>query len=166
MNKPRLLKLVKLLRENAKNRKGAKFNLTSWGIRAENFVDARDKPVPVDCGTSACAFGLAAISGAFKRAGLSYEPRVTHGVAGFVEALQIIPTYKGFTEFSAARKFFDLPYLAQTVDGREEPPTSALFDPYYYPAKYRKGARGERYVANRIAKYVRTGKLPKDAYDR
>jgi hypothetical protein len=66
MNKRRLLKLADLLEKDAKNKKGIKFDMQVWGV-----IDNPDKPM--SCGTSACAMGLAALSGAFKSAGLGYE---------------------------------------------------------------------------------------------
>src|SRR3990167_5294574 len=63
MNKRRLLKLADLLEADAKNKKGIRFDMGRWG-----FV--LDEKQPLSCGTSACAMGLAALSGTFKRAGL------------------------------------------------------------------------------------------------
>lgn len=68
MNKRRLLKLAGLLEANAKNKKGVRFNLTTWG-----FVE--DEEQPISCGTTACAMGLAAVSGAFARQGLKCRIR-------------------------------------------------------------------------------------------
>lgn len=65
MNKKRLLKLADLLEADAKNKKGIKFDMYGWGV-------VSDPLNPVSCGTAACAMGLAALSGAFKRAGLDY----------------------------------------------------------------------------------------------
>jgi hypothetical protein len=66
MNKRRLLKLADLLEADAKNKKGIKFDY--W--TTAKVEEAKD---PISCGTSACAMGLAAISGAFKREGLGYR---------------------------------------------------------------------------------------------
>lgn len=65
LSKRRLLKLADLLEADAKNKKGVKFSMPTWGY-------VRDESAPVSCGTQACAMGLAALSGAFKRAGLDY----------------------------------------------------------------------------------------------
>lgn len=66
MNKRRLLKLADLLEADAKNENGIKFDYYDWG-HISNLKQ------PMSCGTEACALGLAAISGAFKSAGLGYE---------------------------------------------------------------------------------------------
>lgn len=67
MNKRRLLKLADLLVKDARTKKGIRFSM--------DVVIARKNPeagaVKMDCGTTGCAMGLAAVSGAFKRAGLS-----------------------------------------------------------------------------------------------
>src|SRR5580704_5650057 len=94
MNKRRLLKLADLLEADAKNKKGIQFDYHHWGS-----VGNREEPL--SCGTSACALGLAAISGAFTRAGLGYT---THpwGSLGF--------TLNGRTikPMSAAKRVFGL----------------------------------------------------------
>lgn len=64
MKEKRLLKLADLLDEDAKHKKGAKFDIGEWGT-------VTDLENPMSCGTTACAMGLAAISGKFKRAGLA-----------------------------------------------------------------------------------------------
>jgi hypothetical protein len=64
MNKRRLLKLADLLEADAKNKKGIQFYYFSWGT-------VEDPELPMSCGTQACALGLAALSGKFKKAGLS-----------------------------------------------------------------------------------------------
>lgn len=63
MKKRRLLKLADLLDADAKRKRGVKFDTGTWG-----HTDSA--PVAMDCGTHACALGLAVLSGAFKRAGL------------------------------------------------------------------------------------------------
>ena len=66
MNKKRLLKLADLLEADAENKKGLQFDYFTWGW-------VTDETKPMSCGTSACALGLAALSGAFKRAGLGWR---------------------------------------------------------------------------------------------
>jgi len=61
----RLLKLADLLEANANNPTGAKFDYNFWGYVPEGAQ------VAVDCGTTVCALGLAAISGQFP--GLGYK---------------------------------------------------------------------------------------------
>ena len=74
----RLLKLADMLEADAKNKKGIKFDLRIVGQVSDinQYYNTSKKFEPkLDCGTSACAMGLAAISGKFKRAGLSYRVR-------------------------------------------------------------------------------------------
>lgn len=71
MNKRRLLKLADLLEADAKNKSGVKFDLSIVGESTEYGTEYEPA---LDCGTTACAMGLAALSGAFKSsAGLSYK---------------------------------------------------------------------------------------------
>lgn len=138
MNKRRLLKLADLLEADAKNKKGVKFNLHIVG-----YVDGvpDDENVKLDCGTSACAMGLAAMSGAFKREGLSYK--VTEGWMNNIE-----PTFNGRALMydTAAMRVFD-------IKRRE---ANFLFTPSSYECDYDqlKGAKGERLVAKRIRNFV------------
>jgi len=69
MNKRRLLKLADLLEADAKNKKGVKFDLGTWG----NLNEGTPEEEVISCGTTACAAGLAAMSGAFKKEGLGYR---------------------------------------------------------------------------------------------
>ncbi len=151
MNKRRLLKLADLLEADAKNKKGVSFDLAAW---AKKKVD-RDHPyfsvygfvprevVEVSCNTAACAWGLAAISGEFKRQGVGY--RITHEG-------NLIPTFERKTEIRAATAFF----------GISEDEAWFLFDPHKYPDSKRRGAVGERYVAKRIRDFVAGKASPVD----
>ena len=124
MNKRRLLKLAKLLRADAKNKKGIKFDLSVWGIVPLG------EPVKLDCNTTACAVGLAVLSGAFKREGLGCT--ITANIP--------MPTYRGECGFRAVEEFFGIPeWLALHLFHKEE-----------YPPAKRQGAVGERAVATRI----------------
>lgn len=67
MHKRRLLKLADLLEADAKNPNGVKFDLGTWGW-------STTKP-DVSCNTTACAMGVAALSGAFEYDGLTYFTR-------------------------------------------------------------------------------------------
>src|SRR4051812_18831228 len=101
----RLLKLADLLEADAKNKKGVKFDLEViaqrsvpntdvYGFEDSDFLP--DDTVPIDCGTTACAFGLAALSGVFRRQGLSY----TIDGSGFT------PIHGKSRDMHAARTFF------------------------------------------------------------
>lgn len=150
MNKRRLLKLADLLEADAANKKGVKFDLGEWATKAGGRgFDSKDEPVPVSCHTSACAMGLAAISGAFKRAGLSYEFTYSSWHSSYV----LVPTFDGEGGFDAASKLFDIDWNT----------ARHLFDPQYY--RKTKGAVAERAVARRIRKLVAGGDVHKDAVD-
>lgn len=157
--KRRLLKLADMLEADAKNKKGIKFDLDivvgatnseQW-CGYDRYVSPTFKP-EVSCGTTACAMGLAAVSGQFKRAGLSFK---------LEDGGIIMTTWKGRSkhyEIAAVRLFNITPEQA-----------SYLFDPDFYkdkpvdgddfmPFSKVKGAKGERRVARRIRKLV-AGKL-------
>ena len=141
MNKRRLLKLADLLEADAKRRTGVRFDLTTWGQ-----IDNESKPV--SCGTTACAMGLAAVSGAFKKQGLLYS--VSHNQqirisfqnssGGFESACQLFGINR-----DAAHWLFDYPAYG---DDR------AMFV----------GAKGERMVARRIRNYVAGTEIPMVTY--
>jgi hypothetical protein len=132
MNKRRLLKLADMLEADAKNKKGIKFDLDYVGV-AEDWSE--DYQPALNCGTVACAMGLAAISGEFKRAGLSYK---TDGI--WVE-----------TTINGRRRDYDR--AAMHVFGISELQAAFLFNASYYQGNT-KGARGERNVAKRIRDLV------------
>ena len=142
MNKKRLLKLADLLEADASNRRGIKFNLSTV-ITPSEKLPANAKAIPVSCGTQACAMGLAAISGAFKRQGLSY--RMEHNEE---YGIQIDTTMFGndMDYDDAAMELFEITY--------EE--AHFLFTPSSYEGDDIPiiGARGERYVAKRIRDFV------------
>jgi hypothetical protein len=143
MNKRRLLKLADLLEADAKNKKGVRFDLGTWGQteKLKQFVQP-------DCGTVACAVGLACVSGAFKRSGLDFRIDEDTGdiiptlaVRDGVELYSWDDTLEGY---DAGELFFDL----------EEEEFAFLFNAQSYPKKLSKGADGERYVAKRIRDFV------------
>jgi len=134
MNKRRLLKLADLLEADAKNKKGIKFSIYTVGNATDMWTD-KFQP-KLDCGTIACAMGLAAVSGAFKRAGLSYT----------VRDCWINTTINGRrVEYDKA---------AMRTFGISEPEADFLFTPIAYPYNKRSGATAERYVAKRIRDFV------------
>lgn len=131
MNKRRLLKLADLLEADAENKKGIKFDLNDWGF-GENYT-----PVEHACGTTACAVGLAIISGEFKRAGL-------YNYWGETGSTRIVPGYKDMRDWPAVRAFFGLGYEGAAF----------LFSADRYPTSKTTHAAGERYVAKRIRDFV------------
>jgi hypothetical protein len=142
MNKERLMRLVQLLRDNANNPTGAKFDLSFWGEipPAEWGKKSLEEGsvVPLTCNTTGCALGLAAISGKFQAEGLTWK---SHG--GVIE-----PAFEGRTGFEAGMAFFDLSYDEAT----------GLFDPSYY-AGVIQGAEAELKVAKRIKDFVNGVKM-------
>ena len=140
MNKRRLLKLADLLEADAKNKNGIKFDLGTWGCTFDNTG------VSYSCGTTACAIGLAVVSGAFKRAGLTnynpnYNPRD-------ITRSSILPVFNGKTGFFATAELFAI----------SEDEAQFLFSDEYYGSAVTVGARGERNVARRIRKFVAAGR--------
>jgi hypothetical protein len=141
MNKRRLLKLADLLEADAKNRRGVKFDLGVVG----NAEKVENGKVSLDCGTTACAMGLAAISGAFKRAGLGYK--ITDVGYGFGASFYIGTTVNGrkCDYDDAAIEIFDLTYDQANF----------LFTPGWYPPGMNlMGGKAERFVAKRIRDLV------------
>jgi hypothetical protein len=142
--KNRLLKLADMLEEDAKNRKGIKFDLDVVAKKSDGDEFLPEEVPTVSCGTTACAVGLACVSGAFKRSGLTY--RIDgFGLMPFLDKSETISGWK------AVDVFFDL----------TERESSFLFIPEYYPFDKRTGAKGERYVAKRIRNFV-AGKFTQD----
>lgn len=149
MHTDRLERLAKLLEADAANEKGARFDLGCWAIpstpqvktvygeRTTVWAEKLDM-VPMDCGTTACALGLAAISGEFKAEGLTcgYTPMMSGGFT-------LVPTMGDYDGFHAARKLFGISYEDAQY----------LFDPDCYDGTP-EGAKGERFVAQRIRDFA------------
>ena len=142
----RLLKLAGLLEADAKNKKGIKFDLGTWAKPASldygaQYASAKEATAPAyDCGTAACAVGLALVSGAFVREGLTIAAKKwsLYRTDDFIA----VPKFGRLREFSAVNKFFAL-----TKDQ-----SGFLFQPYAY--RNTKGAAAERAVAKRIRDFV------------
>lgn len=138
MNKRRLLKLADLLEADAKNKKGVKFDLREWAQveEVDGYVTTygfkRNAKPELSCNTHACAVGLAAISGAFKRQGLTY---------GF-RGGRLIPVFGRTYEWNAIKKFFDIKMEAAHM----------LFLARFYNES--RGAKAELAVAKRIRDFV------------
>lgn len=147
MNKNRLLRLAELLEADAVQPNGIKFDLNVWAVPDgfDNLASdhgpysERTKIIPVDCGTVACAMGLAAISGVFKDEGLTYTIE-SNG--------SLYPEYDNAQGFGAAAKFFEIRYSDATM----------LFSRDGYSEYMNmRGAVGERVVAAIIREFVATG---------
>lgn len=146
-----LTRQAALLRRDAANPTGVKFDLSSW---AEPAVDSelRNKAstyrsfwkgdvevVPVSCSTKACAFGLAAISGEFKAEGLTYHINYRGDLIPRIITLDGI-IHSGFT-------------AAEVLFGIEGDDAEYLFDPDCYE-ETPVGASGEIEVAQRIEHFI------------
>ncbi len=144
MNKERLLKLADLLEADAANPEGVKFDLNFWAADAQfsgkNYEERgvlkdqgmgfkEGEAIPVNCGTAACAVGLACISGAFADEGLTYK--INHNG-------DLLPVFEDYEDWGAAEIFFDL----------TDEQSSKLFSPGSY--SNRTGASAELEVAMRI----------------
>lgn len=136
MNKKRLLKLAGLLVKDSRRKSGIKFNLNTWGHCKHG------KQPSVSCGTQACAMGLAAISGEFKRAGLGF---LTHE-NNLTERTTIEITFKRFSSGGI--------YSASQLFGIDNYTANWLFLPSFYGRQIKRGAAGERRVAKRIRDFV------------
>lgn len=130
----RMLTLATLLEADAKNKYGLKFDLGTWG----DGVDRNH--MGLDCGTRACAMGLAALSGKFKRAGLRYKIRDNSDFFG--DSTNLVVMLGNRRGFSAAQKLFDL----------SEDEAEWLFSKNYYTLEQGKGA--ERAVAKRLRRFA------------
>lgn len=142
MNVERLERLAALLERDAANDKGAKFDLGVWATPSERRLEAnfteKAETIKMDCGTTACALGLAAISGVFKKDGLTFEYYQQQN-----DTFVLTPTFNGADGFSAGVFLFDIDH----DDSRY------LFDPDCYGTTP-KGAEGELFVAKRIRDFA------------
>lgn len=144
MKTRRLLKLADMLEADAKNKRGMRFDLATVVGATGSLVVVPDnyKPGP-DCGTTGCAMGLAAVSGAFKRAGLSCLLDKDYKTIS-------ITLHGAECDYDdAAVEVFDISLYEAHY----------LFSPENY-LDHQRGARGERTVAKRIRKFVDAGGMP------
>lgn len=168
MNVERLKHLVDLLRADAANPLGAKFDLRTWvgyDVEGENIGNYPVKPelvnengtvkrdkvalLPADqvleivptmsCDTYVCALGLAALDPEFNRAGLSFEVMpLTYSAKGWM-----IPQFNGAKGMAAGAAFFDITQADSLY----------FFDPENYNGAPTH-AEGERFVADRIEAFI------------
>ena len=137
MNKKRLLKLADLLEADANNPEGAKFDIRKWG-------NGKGEPT-VSCGTKVCAMGLAAVSGVFKKQGLTCKvERYRDLKDGFVINIGFKGENDWYTDgFIAAQRLFEITSTESDF----------LFSDSSYSGRTT-GRRGELYVAKRIRDFV------------
>lgn len=143
MNKRRLLKLAAMLEADAKKKTGISFNLSTV-VQTDEPVSRK---VKLNCGTQACAMGLAAISGVFVYCGLSYRLN-----PDFCGAAAIVTTVNG--------KSLDYDLAAMATFDLTERQAGFLFTPSDYPdGMSLRGHDAELYVAKRIRNFVKTGSI-------
>jgi hypothetical protein len=152
-----LQRLADLLRKDAANPEGVQFDLGTWAAPSDQAPDRMVASrtaatnelgwsehvgkVPVSCSTRACALGLAAISGAFKKEGLTY---VIDGTTLFPKLVRSGEVgLVGFECFTAAQVLFAITDIAAIY----------LFDSTSYPT-CPKGEAGEIQVAERIEAFI------------
>jgi len=138
MKKDLLTILMVELMKNAANPEGAKFDLRHW-------YDSIDGKKPISCGTTACAFGLAALIPAFKKLGLKHD--------NFVPYILVAKLPKGLDKnlYKQGGKFrLEALRAASVFFGITPAQAGSLFLDCNYSTQDWRGARGERAVAARI----------------
>lgn len=135
----RLVFLADALDADADNKKGIKFDLGSWmrdsGGPGRSFLTQDSRERKLDCGTAACAVGLACLLPEFQAEGLSASWNKGYSA--------IIPEYGSARGYMAAALFFGI-----SVHQAEQ-----LFAGCNYSVKV--GAVAERAVASRIRQYLK-----------
>jgi len=167
MNVERLRQLANLLRADAINPTGVKFDLGVWaspcasiaqGFEFDDTVDLSNwremkgpetKKIEMSCNTFACALGLAALDPEFQKQGLSYTFLPTHRDN---HQGTMMPIYAGQTGWDGGALFFDI----STADARY------FFDPECYDGTPRH-AEGELFVAERIENFIE-GKIDRELH--
>jgi hypothetical protein len=149
LQKRRLRRLIKLLEWDVNNKEGVQFDLNTVAHPTNypmiSFVGKRE--IPINCGTTACAMGLAAISGEFNKEGLGFTVCNT-------SRLDI--KWKG--------KFSSYYESAQWLFGITESQALYLFSPSSYPESKQKGAVAERFVIRRIKNVIEGKKINYEKY--
>lgn len=143
MNIERLTRLRDLLRADAANPKGVKFDLNAWVAQDRNggarlSYEIKDgKPVvapTMSCDTFACALGLACLDPSFQAEGLRFTLEDSESTDS-----RMTPWFNGETHFEAGAEFF----------GITDADSTYLFDPECYETTPQE-AKGELFVAQRV----------------
>lgn len=149
-----LLKLADMLEADAAKADGIKFDM-NYVVEFPDLENDEDEiaklypvgqpPIAMSCGTSACAMGLAMLSGEFPE--LSYTVQHDYNLDGSLAAVSVYPTIGGLrTNYDAA---------AVDVFEIDQHQSHFLFSPAYYSDDQpTTGAEGERFVAQRIRDFV------------
>lgn len=155
MNLARMEHLRDLLRADAANPTGVRFDLGAWLQQADkanpsvarinyelvegSMTEIKDPHPTMSCDTFACALGLACLDPVFQAEGLHYKVQAT---GGRVYAW-MIPEFDGCTDFHAGAAFFGI-----SIEDAQY-----LFDPECYdrtPVE----AKGELFVAQRVDDFI------------
>lgn len=156
MNVERLTHLRDLLRADAANPQGVRFDLGVWASPRAGDPSYRLASDPIyithelrdvevvnaptmSCDTFACALGLACLDPVFQAQGL----RFTVSPRGNGQSAWMIPTFGTDDTFAAGAAFFDI-----DIDDSEY-----LFDPSCYDGTP-KEAEGELFVAQRVDDFL------------
>lgn len=164
MHADRLIKLAELLERDAANPEGVKFDLGTWAAPSEPYERYRRVQFAADdlgidddlhgcgevmvgfahlpkitCGTTACALGLAMLSGEFTEWGLGGSAEILGD-----NEVQLAPSCNDETGFNAGAELFGITYHDSEY----------LFDPSSYGGDTPREAEGELLVAQRIRDFV------------
>ncbi len=143
VNIDRISRFIELLKADKDDPQGVKFNMAIWSEKEGQGKYCYDEDevgkVQVNCGTHACALGLAAISKTFEAEGLTYT--INNGM--------LCPVFGELQEYDAAAAFFDL--------SRND--AVRLFDPFFYHPNNKTGAVAEQEVINRLIILLNGGNL-------
>lgn len=155
MHQPRMEHLRDLLRADAANPTGVRFDLGGWLAQADpdypresrvnyelvegSLTKLKDPAPSMSCSTFACALGLACLDPEFQAQGLHYMVRAK---LGGVHAW-MIPAFEDHAEFNAGAAFFGISYEDAQY----------LFDPDCYDGTPVE-AEGELFVAKRIDDFI------------
>ncbi len=156
-----LRRLSALLRKDAADPKGVQFDLGFWAAPSVSELPSRCfatddiTKVKLDCGTTACAMGLAALSGEFSEEGLTcmFQASTADGM-GYALFPQMLST--GAANFDAAAQLFELTFQAAQYlfDPEEYGHRSGYRNPDF-PGEYvPRGAVGELFGADRIDAFI------------
>ncbi len=136
----RLLRLADMLTADAQNETGIKFDLGVWGEVAPG-ANGRVGDPEINCGTTACAVGLACLSKEFQAEGLNFD--MHRSIARMIPIF--IDGDVEWRHWDAVTRFF----------GINEEQSYWMFSSQSYRWDLTKGATGELAVAERIREFVK-----------
>lgn len=152
MNAERLLRLADLLEADAASETGVKFDLAEWAVPSDGpyFPGHKENTrLEVGCTTTACAFGLACVSGLFRDDGLDYELNFSH----WNNRVQLLPVLHWLDDEMCTRRS-EGEMAGHRLFDIGERAFHYLFMADAYPDEQRTGSAGELAVARRIRALV------------